>query len=217
MAPSPLLADLRAAVAAAGDRLTAAGLLPGTSGNLSARHDSMVAVTPSGLRCGGLVPDQVTVVDLEGRVVAGDLRPTSEVPLHLAIYRATAAGAVVHAHAPTSTAVSCTCDELPVHHYGVVALGGPPRVAPYATFGTGELATNAVSAMAGGRTAALLQNHGSIAIGADLDEACDRLELLEWLCEVHLRVTLLGGGRVLSSEELEAVERQLRSDRYGQP
>ncbi len=211
-----LLAELRAAVAAAGDRLAAAGLVPGTSGNLSARAGDLVAATPSGLRCGGLRAEQVTVIDLDGNVVDGDLLPTSEVPLHLAVYRATDAGAVAHAHAATSTAVSCTCEELPVHHYGVVALGGPPRVAAYATFGSAELAANAVAALEGGRRAALLQNHGSLAVGHDLEEACDRLELLEWLCEVHLRVVQLGGGRTLSSAELDAVRLQLGSDRYGQ-
>ena len=61
-----------------------------------------------------------------------------------------------------------------------------------------------------------MQNHGSLALGSDLAEACDRLELLEWLCEVHLRVVQLGGGRTLSSAELDAVRLQLGSDRYGQ-
>jgi L-fuculose-phosphate aldolase len=211
-----LLGELRAAVANAGDRLAAAGLVPGTSGNLSARAGDLVAATPSGLPCGGLRAEQVTVIDLDGNVVDGDLLPTSEVPLHLALHRATDAGAVAHAHAATSTAVSCTCDELVTHHYGVVALGGPPRVAAYATFGSAELAANAVAALEGGRCAALLQNHGSLALGHDVEEACDRLELLEWLCEVHLRVVQLGGGRTLSNAELDAVRLQLGSDRYGQ-
>ena len=74
----------------------------------------------------------MTVVDLEGRVVAGDLEPTSELDLHLGVYRRHGAGAVVHTHAPMATALSCVLDELPCVHYQMLLLGGTVRVAPYA-------------------------------------------------------------------------------------
>jgi L-fuculose-phosphate aldolase len=217
MAVDAGLEAARDAVVAAGARLDRAGLAPGTSGNVSVREGDLVALSPSGLGLGRLRREDVPITDLDGHVVAGSMRPTSELPLHLAIYRATDAKAVAHAHALVSTAVSCTAGELPPIHYNVVVLGGPVRVAPYATFGSEELAANVVAVLRTGRSAALMQNHGSLATGATLDEAGDRLELLEWLCQVHLHVASLGSARVLSDEELDAVRATLASDRYGQP
>ena len=83
-----------------------------------------------------LEPEQVSVVDLEGRLVAGELEPTSEVELHLGVMRVHGVGALVHTHAPMSTAAACVLDELPCVHYAMLDLGGPVPVAPYVTFGT---------------------------------------------------------------------------------
>jgi L-fuculose-phosphate aldolase len=199
-----LLRAEREELAAASRRVAAGGLVVGTAGNLSLRHDDRVLVTPTGGVLGDLTAAAITVVDLDGRLVDGDLAPTSELPLHLGIYRATAAGAVAHAHALASTAVSVSCDELPAVHYTILQLGGPVRVAPYATFGSQELADNVVRAL-DGRVAALLQNHGSVAYGRDAGEACERLELLEWHAELYARSVALGRPRALSEAELHAV------------
>src|SRR3954447_7070702 len=134
------LAEQRAAVAAAARRMAEAGLVERTAGNVSARSGDLVAVTPTGAELGSLEPADVTVVDLEGTVVEGRLAPTSETALHLAVYASSGAGAVAHTHAPMATAVGCVVDELPLVHYEMLALGGPVRVAPYATFGTQALA-----------------------------------------------------------------------------
>ena len=87
-----------------------------------------------------LEPDAVAIVDLDGKQLDGPYAPTSELELHLGIYERFDAGAVVHTHAPIGTALSLVLDELPVVHYQMLALGGAVRVAPYATFGTAELA-----------------------------------------------------------------------------
>src|ERR1700759_1475336 len=137
------------AVAAAGRRLAAKGLVLGSAGNLSVLRDGLVAVRPTGRVRSGARAGQVAVVDLDGRRVDGDLAPTSELPLHLGAYVRCGAGAVVHTHAPMATAVSCVLDELPVVHYQMVALGGSVRVAPYATFGTQRLADLTPHRMAG--------------------------------------------------------------------
>ena len=105
-----LLADERRALAEAGRRLAARGLVIGTGGNLSVRVGDLVAVTPTGCALGELTADKMTVIDLDGTVTDGDLAPTSEVPLHLAIYRGTFASAVAHTHAPTSTAIGLVAD-----------------------------------------------------------------------------------------------------------
>jgi L-fuculose-phosphate aldolase len=200
----PLLLEERERIAAACRRLAAAGLVRGTAGNVSVRAGDAVAITPTGAKLEALHATEVTVIDLEGRVVAGDLAPTSELDLHLGVYARYGAGAVVHTHAPVSTALSCVLDELPCVHYEMLLLGGPVRVAPYRTFGTPELAASAIEAL-DGRTAALLSNHGTIAFGADLDGAVHATELLEWASTLYLRAASVGTPRVLDEAARQAV------------
>jgi L-fuculose-phosphate aldolase len=194
----------RADVAAACAQLVAEGLVLGTAGNVSARGDDLVAITPTGAALADLGPEQVTVVNLQGDVVAGDLAPTSELELHLAVYRRYAAGAVVHTHAPMATALSCVLDELPCVHYQMLLLGGPVRVARYETFGTPELAESVTEALEG-RTAALMANHGAIAYAADLATAVELSMLLEWACTVYWRAAVLGSPRSLDEGQRQAV------------
>ena len=134
------MTDLRTSVAEAARRLADEGLLIGTAGNVSARDGDRVAVTATGVVLGRCTPEDVTIVSTGGEVLEGRLAPTSELDLHLGVYADTGAAAVVHTHAPWSTAVACVLDELPVLHYQQLTLGGAIRVAPYATFGTPELA-----------------------------------------------------------------------------
>ena len=194
----------REELARASRRLAAEGLVLGTAGNLSIRAGDRVAVTPTGAQLAELEAPHVTIVDLEGRVVDGALAPTSELDLHLGIYRRYEAGAVVHTHAPMATALSCVLDELPCVHYQMLLLGGTVRVAPYATFGTPELAESVVAAL-DGRTAALMANHGAIAFGATLEQAVELSLLLEWACTVYWRAAALGEPRALGEEERGAV------------
>jgi L-fuculose-phosphate aldolase len=194
----------REQVAAACRRLAAEGLVIGTAGNVSARADQAVAISPTGAVLADLTPEQVTIVDLEGRVVAGDLEPTSELGLHLGVYRHHGAGAVVHTHAPMATALSCVLDELPCVHYQMLLLGGSVRVAPYATFGTPELAESVIRALEG-RTAALMANHGAIAYAADADQAVELSLLLEWACAVYWHAAAISTPRALDSDQRDAV------------
>ncbi|WFB11860.1 class II aldolase/adducin family protein [Streptomyces sp. LX-29] len=205
-----------AEVVATARRSTADGLVVGTSGNVSARVGDTVLVTPSGVPYGELDPDQPVGVDLDGRRTLGELTPTSELPVHLAIYRATDAAAVVHTHAVHATAVSTLVDELPPVHYMTAALGGPVRVARYALYGTDELATHMLDALRD-RTACLLRNHGTIAYGATLAQAYDRTAQLEWMCRVWLTASSVPGRTptLLSPAELRAAAGKLRD--YGQP
>jgi L-fuculose-phosphate aldolase len=196
----------RERVAGAARRLAADGLVAGTAGNVSVRAGDLVAVTPTGARLEEVTSEQVAVVDFAGEQVDGDLAPTSELGLHLGVYRAVDAGAVVHSHARFATALACVLDELPVVHYQMLALGGPIRVAPYATFGTPELAEMTLKALEG-RSAALMANHGAIAYGPDLDTAMQQALLLEWACELYWRASALGTPRTLDqSEQLAFVE-----------
>jgi L-fuculose-phosphate aldolase len=198
------LMSLREQLCAYGRRAVELGLVIGTSGNLSVREGDLVAVTPSGVALDRLTPELCPVVDVEGHLVEGDLQPSSETPMHLAVYAATGAGAVVHTHSVFGTVVATTMTELPPVHYNALLLGGAVRVAPYATYGTPELAANVRAALEG-RTAALMANHGGVTTGATLDEAFEATRLLEWLCEVYVRALGAGTPAVLTGEQLDAV------------
>jgi L-fuculose-phosphate aldolase len=210
-----MLDDERSKVAAAARLLAAQGLVRGTSGNVSARRDDLVAVTPTGAVLAELQAEQVTVVDMDGTVVLDDgLAPTSEADLHLGVYRRFQTGAVVHTHAPVATALSCVLDELPCVHYEMLLLGGAVRVAPYATFGTPALAASVVEALEG-KTAALLANHGTVTHGPDLDAAVKATELLEWACGVYWRAASIGEPRILDDAEQQAVVENALKISYG--
>ncbi len=198
------LEDERRAVAAAARRLAAEGLVLGTSGNVSAAAGDLVAITPTGAPLADLDPSQVAVVDRNGTLVEGELEPTSELDLHLGVYRRHGAGAVVHTHAPMATALSCVIDELPCVHYSMLLLGGTVKVAAYETFGTPELAT-AVGDALDGRTAALMANHGAVTTGADVEAAVEASLLLEWACSVYWHARAIGKPRALDTGEQRAV------------
>jgi L-fuculose-phosphate aldolase len=213
------VSTLREDVAAAARRLAHEGLLVGTAGNVSARIGDLVAVTASGVTLAGCRPEDVTVVTSGGTVVEGELRPTSELSLHLGIYADrgdTRTAAVVHTHAPYSTAAACVLDELPVLHYQQLTLGGAVRVAPYATFGSPELAASVRAALEG-RQAALMASHGSVAIGSSLEAAVENALLLEWLATLHHRAAALGTPRALTEEQQSAVIEAAVSRGYGTP
>lgn len=209
-----MLEPVRERVAEVSRRLAAEGLVLGTAGNVSARQGDEVAITPTGAVLAELEPEQVSVVDLDGRQVDGELAPTSELDLHLGVYRRYDAGAVVHTHAPMATALSCVLDELPCVHYQLLLLGGPVPVAPYATFGTPELASSVLDALEGGN-AALMANHGAIVHGHDLDAALELSLLLEWACTVYWRAAAIGEPRVLDAEQREAVVAAALARNYG--
>jgi L-fuculose-phosphate aldolase len=203
-----LLSAQRAELAEAGRRLAARGLVIGTSGNLSARAGDLVAVTPTGGVIGELTAGEMTVISLaDGSVVDGDLAPTSEVPLHLALYRATPAAAIAHTHAATSTALGLVADEIPLVHYAMLSLGGAVRVAEYACYGTGQLATHVVKALEF-KQAALMRNHGSIALGASVAKAVENLELCEWAAETYHRALLAGAVTGRAPRELTQAEQE---------
>jgi L-fuculose-phosphate aldolase len=209
-----LLERERDRIAAAARRLAEAGLVTGSAGNVSARAGELVVVTPTGARLEEIAAAQVAVVGLDGEQVDGELAPSSELGLHLGIYRRHEAGAVVHTHARFATALACVIDELPVIHYQMLALGGSVRVAPYATFGTPELAELTLEALEG-RSAALMANHGAIVYGPDLDTAMEHALLLEWACELYWRACALGTPRTLEASDQRAFVETVSRRGYG--
>jgi L-fuculose-phosphate aldolase len=210
-----LLPVERESIVVACRRLAWDRLVVGTAGNVSVRAGDQVAVTPSGVSYDELTPGVVGVHGLDGAPIEASFEPTSELPLHLAVYAATGARAIVHTHSVAATALSCVVDEVPPVHYYTAFFGGVVRVAPYAEYGTEALASAAVAAL-DGRTGCLLGNHGAIALGDTLAQAYDRALYLEWLSDVALRALSSGlAPRVLDKEQLTSVAARLAE--YGQP
>jgi L-fuculose-phosphate aldolase len=208
------LDSARAEVVQYAQRLTSDGLVVGTSGNISLRVDDLIAVTPSGVDYATMTPEDIPVVRLDGTVVAGSLKPTSELPMHLRCYADSDAAAVVHTHSAAATALSLLRDEVPLVHYQLAMFGGQVRVAPYCTYGTPELA-DAMAAGLRGRSATILANHGTIAYSHSLGHAFDKVSQLEWLCDVWLRAAAVGSPREISPAELDRVVEKFGT--YGQP
>lgn len=211
------MSGIRDDLAHAARRLAEDGLLIGTAGNVSARAEDHVYVTASGIELARCGPDDIVETTLTGQVLSGRFKPTSELDLHLAVYRSSDARAVVHTHAPQATAVACATNRfasVPVLHYQQMLLGGELRIAGYATFGTPELADVVVAALAG-RQAALMANHGSVATGATLEHAVDNALLTEWLCALLLRVAAVTEPVPLTAAQQDAVIAQAIALNYG--
>lgn len=188
-------------------------LTVGTSGNLSIRSGDLIAITPSGAPYEDLTPASISVITPDGEWVDGELEPSSEVPMHTSVYANTDARAVVHTHPLYASTLSTVLTELPPIHYMVALLGGPVRVAPYATYGSQELAENSVTAMRD-RFGALLRNHGATTYGENIAKAYTRSVYLEWCCRMYHQAKLVGEPTILGEDEIELVAKKLGS--YGQ-
>jgi L-fuculose-phosphate aldolase len=213
----PDAAELRAAreqLVAYSARLLDDGLAVGSAGNLSVRLGDLVAITPSGISYLEMTPADIAVIAMDGSEVEATQTPSSETPMHLAVYAATKAAAIVHTHSPEVIALSASRDELPAIHYAIGTLGGPVRVAPYVRFGSAGLASAAAQALAG-RRAAILRNHGAITCGRTLAEAFDHALLLEWLAGVYRLALAYGDPRILSEAELAEVAAEASRRNYG--
>ncbi len=210
------LAAARDELVSYGARLHADGLVLGSAGNLSIRVGGNVLITPSGVDYREMRPGDVCVLGPDGTLLDAPLRPSTETPMHLAVYAAAPkAAAVVHTHSAEVVAVSAACTELPAVHYAITALGGPVRVAPYRRFGSAGLAAAAVAALQD-RTAVILGNHGAVCYGATLAQAYERALLLEWLARVYRLARGYGEPRTLSQAELDEVAAEIGRIRYGE-
>jgi len=207
--------EIRTAIVDAARRLDELGLNHNSSGNLCVRLGDALAMTPSGIPAARLDRDDIVIVDLDGRpTAAGQRLPTSEWRLHTAIARRRAdVGAVVHTHSVEATAASTSGRSLPAIHYVAARFGtGELPCAPYATYGTPELAANVIDTLGDRGMACLMANHGAIALGASLDDAVALAVDVEWFCSVIRRAA---DPITLAAEEIERVARLFGS--YGQP
>ena len=200
-------AALRREVIATARALGPADLGVNRSGNVSARQADGFLVTPTGVPYEALEPDDLVLVPLDGGPPRGRLLPSSETPFHLAIYRARPElSAIVHCHSPHATALACTRRGIPSFHYMVAAAGGSSILcAPYATFGTEALSDHAVEALAEGRRACLLANHGQIACGPTLAKALELAREVEMLARQYLLALQAGEPVLLDEAEMARI------------
>lgn len=211
-----LLREERETVVEMGKKLVTLRLTRGTGGNVSvlSREKGLFAVSPSGMDYFETRPEDVVVLDLEGRVVDGKRRPSSESGMHRLLYRERPdVAAVVHTHSTFATALACTGQDLPPVHYLIGFAGPDVRCIPYETFGTEALARAACRGMEG-RCAVLLGNHGLLAAGPTPDYALSTAEEIEFVCEVYCRAKAFGTPVLLGRSEMETVMEKFRT--YGQ-
>lgn len=206
---------LRLAVLETARAMSARGLSPGRSGNVSVRLGEGMLITPTGVPYDQITAQDIVPVAADGTPAAGALKPSSEWRFHLAAFQARPdRHAVVHCHSPEATVLACARKPIPAFHYMVAVAGGTdiPCV-PYATFGTEALARHVAQGLAD-RDACLMANHGQIAIGATAAAALELAFEVETLAAQYVKVLLLGHVHILSAAEMGEVLERFKS--YGQ-
>ena len=199
-----------------GKKLIDRRLTTGSGGNISVcnREKNLVAISPSGLDYYETTPEDIVILDMDGNLVEGKHRPSSEAGMHLAFYknRADVSG-IVHTHSKFATAIACMGWELPAVHYLIGMAGHRVRCTGYATYGSDELAKKALETI-GDSNAVLLANHGLIALGEDVDRAFSTAEHLEFVSEVYYLTKTLGTPNILSDENMDEVMKKFGTYRY---
>jgi len=196
-------------------RMSSAGLSHGTSGNLSARVERGLLITPTGIAYEEMATEDMVEMSLDGHVPQGQRRPSSEWRLHRDIYqRREDANAVVHTHSRFCTTLACLRKQIPAVHY-MIAVTGCDLIpcAPYATFGSEELSRATVETL-GNCNACLMANHGMVAVGDSLRAALKVASEVELLAEQYWRALQVGAPHVLDDAEMARVKERFQS--YGQ-
>src|SRR6478736_6267330 len=200
--------QIRADIVEVGRRLYARGFVASNDGNISARLDEhRLVTTPKSVSKGFMTPDMMVITDLDGRKIAGEREPSSELKMHLEVYRNRPdARAVVHAHPPTATgfAVAGIALDRAVLAEVITTLGSIP-IAEYATPSTDELPA-AVRKYVKAHDGLLLANHGALALAGDVMSAYYRMETIEHFAKISLVARTLGREHVLSRDEVERLQ-----------
>jgi len=197
----------RQQIIAFGNKMLQAGLTTGSGGNISYfnRQEQCIVITPSGIEYPLLQPEDIVILHADGSPCQGDNRPSSEVGFHLSLYNQRQdVNAVVHTHSTYATTFACLNREIPAVHYLVGFAGKKVPLAPYATYGTPELALNISNTIAD-YNAVLLANHGLVAVGKDLTAAFNTAEEIELVARICYQAECIGKPVILSDGEMERV------------
>lgn len=189
------------------------GLIAGTSGNFSTfdRDLKVMAITPSGVNYETMKSEDITVLDMKGNRIEGELAPSSEWQMHLAIYEAMPEiGGVAHTHAPYATAFAVLNQPIPVVLIEMVLLGGQVPVAPFALPGTLELGKNVAKTLMEEQTSAcLLENHGALTIGATLEEAYIKSIYLEDSAKIYHFAKTIGEVQLVNETAIQKMKQKM--------
>lgn len=215
MAPHQSDRELRQEVVETAKALIAKGLASGAAGNVSVRTENGFIITPTGIEPDRLSAKQLVLLDRAGLTLDGELRPSSEWQMHSLLYQKRPdINAVVHCHSRFATALACCHRDIPAFHYMVAVAGGNSiRCAPYALFGTEQLAKAALIAM-DERQACLLANHGQLSAGKTLTEALSLAIEVEELSAIYQVSLNSGDVQILSDGEMHSVLKKF--SHYGQ-
>src|SRR6186713_3464228 len=201
--------QIRADIVEAGRRMYDRGYVASNDGNISARlDDQRLITTPKSVSKGFMTPDMMVVVDYEGKKVSGDRDPSSELPMHLEVYRNRPdAGAVCHAHPPVATGFAVAGIPLTraVLAEVITTLGSIP-IAAYGTPSTSEL-PEAVRNYIRAHDGMLLANHGAVTCGTDVFAAYYKMETIEHFAKISLVARMLGGENLISRDEVTRLEK----------
>jgi L-fuculose-phosphate aldolase len=211
-----LLEQEREEIVLFGRKLITSKLTTGSGGNLSIfnRQEGLVAIKPTGVDYFEMRAEDVVVINQEGEIIDGSLKPSSEVSLHLGLLKARPEiNAAVHTHQVYATTLACLNWEIPAVHYLVGFSGNKVPVAPYATYGTPELAQAVVQSI-GHYNACLMANHGIVTLGANLSAAFNVAEELELVARLYYQSMCIGKPQILSEQEMEVVTKKFAT--YGQ-
>ena len=208
------MTDLRLDLIATARAMQPAKLNRGTAGNVSVRSGTGFYITPTGLPYDSLGAEDIPLMALDGSH-QGRRKPSSEWRFHRDLYATRPeVGAVLHAHSPFAVTLACLRYDIPAFHYMIARFGGDSiRCSDYAIFGSEELSSAALAALAD-RKGCLLANHGLLVAGRDLAEALALAIELEELCEQYWRACQLGQPVILSDDEMAAVLKKFGC--YGQ-
>ena len=213
-----LLEDARKQIIDICRKLVKYDLVNMTAGNVSYKDNksNLVAVTPSGMDYMTLEPVDIVVVDMSGKVVEGNRKPSIETPMHLAIYKVRPdIAAVVHTHSLYATAIGCLGIDLPVVTLEIAMhIGSKVPVSCYAMPSTKELAQN-VAEMLRDHNATLMPNHGVCAVGRDLNEALSNAYAVELSAKIYHIAKTLGEPKTISQDEVRKI-REFAETKYGQ-
>jgi L-fuculose-phosphate aldolase len=204
----------RRAIIATARKMNEVGLNQGTSGNVSVRIDGGLLITPTGMPYEELTIEDICELRTDGQPTGWTRKPSSEWRIHVDVYqRRPEVKGIVHAHPMFCTTLSILRKELPAVHYMIALAGGPNvRCAGYATFGTAELSERVQEALVG-RKAALMANHGMIAVGGSLDEAFKIAREIEVLAAQYWRALQVGTPVILDDAEVARVMERFQT--YG--
>lgn len=192
-------------------RAAACGLIRGASGNVSVRDggSGVIAISPSARPYDSMTAEEIAIVAPDGTWLDGPYKPSSETPMHTAVYRAREdVGAIVHVHGLFSTVMAMEGKELPPSTPPQAELA-PIRIAPFAPPGSGELARLAVETLGADGRAILLRNHGSLCCGREIEAALSAAIYTEEAAQTACYAKLLGSFRSLDAEQIAAVKAAL--------